>query len=267
MIDSLAFISWTVDPQIIKLGPLQLRWYGLLFALGFVIGNAITKKIFAHENVSESWLDSLNIYMLFGTILGARLGHVFFYEWGYYSQHLSEIPKVWEGGLASHGAAIGIIISLIIYSKKITKKSVFWILDIIVISVALAACFIRLGNLMNHEIIGNVTDVPWAFIFHRVDLLPRHPTQLYESIFYLFIFLILFWSYWKRKAINSPGLLFGMFLFLLFTWRLFIESFKENQVAFENELTLNMGQLLSIPLLLIGLYFIFRNSNYKQLLK
>lgn len=263
--DMLLFVHWKIDPVIFTIGPREIRWYGLLFAAAFIFGNIITKRIFKNENVDVKWLDSLNIYMLIGTVVGARLGHVFFYEWGYYSQHLSEIPKVWEGGLASHGAAIGIILSLVVFSIKVTKKSLLWILDIIVISVALAGFFIRLGNLMNHEIIGEPTDVSWAFIFYRVDLIPRHPSQLYESIFYLVSFLILFWAYWKRKAVQAPGLLFGMFLILVFSGRFFIEFFKENQVAFEDSMSLNMGQILSIPLVAIGVFFVVFRGNYKKL--
>lgn len=255
MHDLLAFIPWSVEPEIIKIGSFALRWYGLLFAAAFYVGFMIMTKIFKEEKVPLTELDSLVMYMVIGTVLGARLGHCFFYDFDYYTTHPIEIFKIWEGGLASHGAAIGILISMYIYTKKVSTKSFLWTADRIVITVALAAFFIRMGNLMNSEIIGHQTSVAWAFIFTKVDDLPRHPTQLYEGLTYLVIFLVLFKIYWKEKAHLKDGKLFGLFLICLFSVRFLIEFLKENQSDFENAMVLNMGQLLSIPLIFTGAYF------------
>jgi phosphatidylglycerol:prolipoprotein diacylglycerol transferase len=263
---SLMFVTWDVDPNLFEIGPLTIRWYGVLFASAFLVGHYIIQNIFIKENQPKEWMDSLLIYMMVGTVLGARLGHVFFYQWDYYSQNIGEILQVWKGGLASHGAAIGIIISLALWSYKVSKKSLLWILDRVVITVALAAVFIRFGNLMNHEIIGAITDVPWAFIFTKAGyavLEPRHPTQLYEALSYLIIFGLLMFLYYKQNAGKRPGLLFGLFLILLFTARFFIEFIKEVQVAKEIEMTLNMGQWLSIPLVMVGLFFVIRSIIQK----
>ena len=258
-------ITWNVDPEIFSLGPLSIRYYGVLFALGFLLGYYIIEKMFKAEKLPMPWLDKLFIYVMIATVVGARLGHVIFYGWDYYYQHPAEIIKVWHGGLASHGGAIGIVIAILIYSKKVSKRSPIWILDRLVVSVALAATFIRLGNLMNSEIIGIPTDVSWAFIFKRADVdnpdLPRHPAQLYESICYLIIFIVLFYSYWKTSAKEKQGLLFGMFLVGVFTARFFIEFIKENQEPFEEGMILNMGQLLSIPFVIAGLYYVFRKKK------
>jgi len=255
----LAYIIWDVDPDLIRT-PITVRWYGVLFAGGFFIGYQLLKRIFRQESIPESWLDKVFVYVLVGTVLGARLGHVFFYDWSYYSQYPEEMLSIWQGGLASHGAAVGIIIALWIYSRRVTKKSILWILDRVAIPVALAGVFIRTGNLMNHEIIGLPADVPWAFVFTRVDQIPRHPAQLYEAIIYLISFGLLIWFYWKTKMKEKPGALFGVFLICIFLTRVFIEFFKENQVAFEDSLSLNMGQMLSVPFALIGLYFVVRKG-------
>ncbi len=255
-------ITWDINPEIFSLGPISVRWYGLLFALGFLLGYQIVEKMFKNDNVSIEWLDKLFIYTMIATVLGARFGHVFFYGWEFYSQHPEEILKVWRGGLASHGAAIGIILALWFYSKRVSKKSILWILDYVVIPVALAGSFIRLGNLMNSEIIGMPTQVSWAFIFKRIDLIPRHPTQLYESICYLASFVVLMLMYWKTPAKKREGLLFGTFLVLIFTARFFIEFIKENQEAFEQGMLLNMGQILSIPFVLLGVYFVLKQTFF-----
>ena len=255
------YIHWNVSPEIVSIGPITLRWYGLLFASAFLVGLFIVKRMFEEDKAPEEWLDKAFIYMVAGAVLGARLGHVFFYDWDYYSQHLSEIPKIWEGGLASHGGAIGILLALWIYSRVVTKLSVLWILDKVVVPTALGGMFIRLGNLMNSEILGNPTEVPWAFIFERVDPnTPRHPVQIYEALIYLIIFIILYRVYWKTEARNKPGLIFGLFLALLFTARFFLEYFKTSQGGFESAFNeaFSTGQLLSIPFVLAGLYFIFR---------
>jgi len=258
-------IVWDFHPEIIpSLGEsigFSPRWYGILFAMGFVVGYQLMQKMLANDKKPDSWMDSLLLYTMIGTVLGARLGHVFFYDWAYYSKHLDEILMVWKGGLASHGAAIGIITAMFLWSRKVSKTSVLWILDRVVVTVALAGCFIRLGNFFNSEIIGKATDLPWAVVFKRVDMIARHPSQIYESMAYLLIFLFLYSSYWKRGKGANEGYLFGMFLILIFGFRFFVEFSKEVQVAFENSLPLNMGQLLSIPLVLAGAYFVVRSQK------
>ncbi|HCY75849.1 MAG TPA: prolipoprotein diacylglyceryl transferase [Ignavibacteriales bacterium] len=254
-------IFWNVSPEIVKLGPFSLRWYGLLFALGFVFGYLILTKFYKLEKKPQADLEQLSIYVILGTVIGARLGHCLFYDPVFYLSHPIEIIKVWEGGLASHGAAIGILISIYLITKKQKDKTMLWILDRLVIVVALAAVLIRLGNLFNSEIIGKAADVPWAFIFARVDNVPRHPAQLYESIFYLISFITLYFTYMKTQKKLKQGYLFGLFLVLIFGFRFLVEFVKENQSAFEQGLALNMGQILSIPFVLAGLYFIFRKQN------
>ena len=255
-----SIIHWNVSPEIISIGPVTLRWYGLLFALGFLLGLQIVRKMFDADNAPEEWIDKCFLAMIIGTVLGARLGHVFFYDWDYYSQHPGEILAVWRGGLASHGGAIGIIIALYIFSRTVTHRSILWILDKVVVPTALAGCFIRLGNLMNSEIIGNPTDVAWAFVFERVDEQPRHPVQLYESISYIFSFVLLYYTYWKTDKRTKPGYIFGLFLVLIFGFRFILEYFKTSQGGFETAFGngLSTGQLLSIPFVLIGLFYMLR---------
>ena len=254
-------IFWNVSPEIIKLGPFALRWYGLLFALAFVFGYIILTKIYSLEKKPLADLEQLSIYVILGTVIGARLGHCLFYDPVYYLSHPIEIIKVWEGGLASHGAAIGILISIYLITKKQKDKSMLWILDRLVIVVALGGALIRLGNLFNSEIIGKVTDLPWAFIFARVDEFPRHPTQLYESFFYLITFAVLYYTYMKTDKKLYPGYLFGLALLMIFGFRFFVEFVKENQSPFEQGMILDMGQLLSIPFVIAGLYFMFRKRK------
>ncbi|HEY6625759.1 MAG TPA: prolipoprotein diacylglyceryl transferase, partial [Ignavibacteriaceae bacterium] len=208
-------------------------------------------------------LEQLSVYMIFGTVIGARLGHCLFYNPEYYLSNPIEIFKVWEGGLASHGAAIGILTALYLFSKKKKNYPMLWTLDRVVIVVALAGTFIRLGNLFNSEIIGRQTDVSWAFIFTAVDDIPRHPAQLYESIAYFIIFLILLFIYYKGFHKNKSELLFGIFLVLVFAFRFFVEFVKENQSGFEETMVLNMGQILSIPFVVAGIIFIAKSFKPK----
>lgn len=259
----LQYITWNVSPEIASIGPLTFRWYGLLFAMGFLVGLYMVRRMFLAEKAPEAWLDKAFICIVAGAVIGARLGHVFFYDWGYYSKHLTKIPAVWEGGLASHGGAIGVILGLWIFSRTVSKKSILWILDKVVVPTALAACFIRLGNLMNSEILGKPADVPWAFIFVRRDQLPRHPVQLYESFTYLLSFFTLYWMYWKKDKWKQPGYLFGLFLVLIFGFRILWEYFKESQKGIESYFgnILSTGQLLSVPFVLIGLYFMLRKTT------
>lgn len=250
-------IVWDVNPEIFSLGQFAVRWYGLLFASGFVFGYFIMGNIFKREKIPPKMLDTLTTYMVVGTVIGARLGHCLFYEPAYYLADPIKILKVWEGGLASHGAAIGILIALWLFVRK-AKKPYIWILDRIVIVVALAGFFIRMGNLMNSEIYGVETTLPWGFIFARWgETMPKHPTQIYEGLSYLAIFGLLYMLYLKKGNSIKPGLLFGLFLSILFFMRFIIEFIKESQVGFEDSMALNMGQLLSIPFILMGLYLLF----------
>ncbi len=257
--DILSFIHWNVSPEIFSLGPLHVRWYGLMFAIGFLFGYQHVEKMFKHENLNLKWLESLFIYMIVATILGARLGHVLFYAWDYYSQHPIEILYVWQGGLASHGGTLGILIALTIWSKKISKRNLLWVLDRVVVPTALVAALIRFGNLMNSEIYGVQTTLPWGFIFERnQETVAKHPTQIYESLSYLITFGVMLYMYWKTKAKDYEGLIFGVFFTMIFTARFFIEFIKEEQEAFEKGMALNMGQLLSIPFIIAGIYLAVR---------
>lgn len=259
MTDFISFIHWNANPEIFQLGPFSVRWYGLLFASGFLIGYYIGEKMLRSEGVPQKWIDSVFFYIIIATIVGARLGHVFFYGWDYYSQNPSEIFKVWHGGLSSHGGTLGILIAIIIYSKVVTKRSMLWILDRIVVPTALVAAFIRLGNLMNSEIYGVQTSLPWGFIFERNgETVAKHPTQLYETLAYLLTFVVLTYMYWKTRAKNREGLIFGIFFMFIFGSRFFIEFIKEDQEAFEAGMALNMGQWLSIPFVLGGLFLAIR---------
>ncbi len=270
MMHILNFIHWNVDPEIFHIGSLSVRWYGLLFASGFLIGYYIGEWMLKSEKVSQKWIDSLFFYIIIATVVGARLGHVFFYGWEYYSQHPGEIIKVWHGGLASHGGALGILVALYIHSRVVTKRTMLWTLDRIVVPTALVAAFIRTGNLMNSEIYGIQTSLPWGFEFVRDTEwhkpvsqggsggLPVHPTQIYEALAYLVSFGILMFLYKKTSAKNRPGLLLGAFFILIFVARFFIEFIKNDQEAFESGMALNMGQWLSVPFVLGGLFLIFR---------
>ena len=362
-----SFITWDINPNIIE-SPIMIRYYGLLFGLAFFAGFTLMKKMFANEKISEEWLDKILMYAVVGTVVGARLGHVFFYEWDYYSQHLLEIPQVWKGGLASHGAAIAIVIAMWIYAKRVTKgtKTVLWTLDKVVLTVALAAGLIRIGNLMNSEIVGDKSEASSAFFFQYeakntisyyfttdisaiefentdktkekngftypvktvtvpilnknvveedinefyksfnyyknfdykkesknspdkelhyfafdskpsitktsegyainfdIAAIPRIPTQLLEAGSYLFVFVILFWGYWKREWYKKEGLMFGVFFLLMFTARFVIEFWKEHQTDALAEASLNMGQWLSIPGILIGVVFIALAMRKKE---
>ena len=266
MLNILAYITWNVSPEMFSIGPLSVRWYGLLFASAFIFGYKVMQWVYKKDNKPVSDVEQLTVYMILGTVIGARLGHCLFYNPDFYLSNPLEILKVWKGGLASHGAAIGIIISLYFFAKK-KKVTQLWILDRIVIVVASAGFFIRLGNLFNSEIIGKPTEVPWAFIFTRVDNVPRHPAQLYESIAYFIIFLILLFIYKNKRDRLNDGFLFGLFLVLIFTFRFFVEFLKEVQSSFEAGMVLDMGQLLSIPFVILGIIFIvrsFKNNKSKE---
>ncbi|MFN3405724.1 MAG: prolipoprotein diacylglyceryl transferase [Cytophagaceae bacterium] len=353
----LNFVIWEASPDLFSIGPLTVRWYGLLFALGFLIGQQILIKIYKGEGKSEKHVETLTIYMVIATILGARLGHCLFYEPEVYLNDPLRILKIWEGGLASHGATAGILLAIYLYSRKQLDQSYLYVLDRIVIVIALAGCLIRLGNLMNSEIIGKPTDFKGGFIFTRsvsdhiysyqpliedisyefngkdstdvqgrklsgmnmsffisqpdvpakrveafiqeslrktledrpgehhdhlvlpndyipftiqstpkgaaVTLnvwgIPRHPAQLYESISSLLLFFFLMYLYSRKKSKTREGRLFGLFVVILFSLRFVYEFLKEPQVAFEQQMTFNMGQLLSIPLIIVGIFILLRS--------
>ena len=259
-------IHWNVSPDIFSIGPLTIRWYGLLFALSFIVGYQLMFVIFKKENKTEDELNDLVWFMILGTVIGARLGHCLFYNPRYYLTNPLEIVQVWKGGLASHGAALGILTAIYLYVRKRKGMTFLWVMDRVVITVALAGFFIRMGNLFNSEIIGKPTNASWGFIFEAVDNVPRHPAQLYESIAYLVIFVFLLVLYFKTGGKTKPGLLFGLFLILVFLFRFFIEFLKENQAYFENSMTLNMGQLLSIPFILLGIYLILFRKEKKSII-
>ncbi len=252
----LASIHWNVDPEIFRIGRFAIRYYGVLWALSFYLGYLIFTRIVKKEGLPEGFLDSLTIYIALGTILGARLGHCLFYQPDYYLSHPLDILKIWQGGLASHGAAVGIILALYFFSRA-HKVSWLYVMDRLVITVALAGFLIRMGNLMNSEIYGVETNLPWGFIFEQnSEIFPKHPTQLYEAFVYLLIFVILYFIYLKTNSKPRQGLLFGIFLTGVFAARFIIEFIKEPQVEFEKTMSLNMGQLLSIPFVIAGIGYI-----------
>ncbi|MFN3305670.1 MAG: prolipoprotein diacylglyceryl transferase [Candidatus Kapaibacteriota bacterium] len=265
--DPSSYFHWTGNPEILRIGGFAIRWYGVLFALGFIIGYQIMLYIFKRENKPIKELESLVFYVIIGTVVGARLGHCFFYEPDYYLRNPLEILMVWHGGLASHGGAIGVLLALWFYTRKHTKINLLWLLDRIVVPTALAASFIRIGNFFNHEIIGKPATVPWAIVFNIFqgrDVVgvtpPVHPSQLYEAVTYILIFILLFVLY-KKNIFQSSGKPFGLFFLLVFTARFFIEFTKAPQADFEQYLPLSMGQILSIPFIIVGLYFILRRKK------
>jgi prolipoprotein diacylglyceryl transferase len=300
---TLLFTNWNPSDTLINLGPLPIKYYSLMFVVAFLGGLQIMKRIFKNENVSEEKLDTLFIYAVVSILVGARLGHVLFYDWDYYQNNLLEIilpfrlnPFKFTGiaGLASHGAAIGVIIAMYLYHKKYPEIKLSWILDRVVLPVAFGAIFVRLGNLMNSEIIGKVTNSDYGFRFIQqhyrsyeviqltkaktaqkaydaivnnpkfsalLEAVPlRHPAQLYESICYIFVFIILMYTYWKTDKKQKPFYIFGLFLVLLWSVRFIVEFYKKSQGGFEDSLgnLLSTGQWLSIPFIIIGLYFMFR---------
>jgi phosphatidylglycerol---prolipoprotein diacylglyceryl transferase len=276
-------ITWEVSPVIFSLGPISVRWYGLFWALSFYIGYEVVSRMFRKENVSQKEIDSLLIHIALGSVIGARLGHCFFYDFEYYIANPVEILYIWQGGLSSHGGAIGIIIAMYRYNKKVSSKPFLWVTDRLLTVVALAAMFIRLGNLMNHEIYGYETEQPWGFRFidnvsawmrgaDPIFTPPVHPTALYEGAGYLFVFLTMMWLYHKQIHNLYRGFMSGYFLITLFIWRFIVEFWKEPQGSRPGDfdydvmqaLGINMGQILSLPMILLGigvLYYTFREKK------
>lgn len=279
----LSFITWDVSPQLVDILGLKIRWYGLCWAIGLLFAVWIIQKIYKSEGLPEKWFDSLFVYVVVSLIIGARLGHCLFYDPGYYLSNPIEFLKIWEGGLSSHGGAIGIVIGLWLYSRKI-HKSILWSLDRVVVAAGLTGACIRVGNLMNSEIYGKETTLPWGFNFKRdpwwskpiamggSDGLPCHPTQIYEALVYLLIFVMAMYLYWKTNAKEKQGLIFGVCITTIFVARFFLEFLKNVQEPFEIQMRstfgIDMGQMLSIPFILWGLWLIItRLSNKKDFIK
>lgn len=265
----LSDITWTADPAIFTIGSKEIRWYSLMFIIGFGIGYKIVERMWRRESINPKWIDPLLYYTLIGTVVGARFGHCLFYDPGYYLSHPIEILKVWEGGLASHGGVLGIIVAIYFYSKHVSRQSMLWTFDKLVVPTGLVAALIRIGNLMNHEVYGHPTDLPWGFRFienlhawrqgaEPIFSAPSHPTQIYEAVCYLLTFVLCMWLYFKKEAWKKEGLIFGIFMICIFTARFFIEFLKNNQEDFEAAMPINMGQCLSIPFIVMGIYFVVR---------
>ncbi len=285
------YIQWSPRLEALSLGPFSIRWYSLCWLVGLALAYFIVRKLFYEQDIAirkkkvkgkweeENLFDPLFIYCFLGILIGARLGHCLFYQPDYFlssGKHFIEmllpihyLPNGgWKftgyEGLASHGGTIGIMIALWLYAKW-SKLPILTIIDNICIATPVTACFIRLGNLMNSEIIGKVTDVPWAFIFERVDMQPRHPGQLYEAIAYAIFFFIGWYLYKKKPQRVGTGFFFGLCLTLIFTFRFFIEYTKDIQEDFEAGMLLNMGQILSIPFIIFGIWLIVR--SFKKMKK
>jgi len=253
----LNYITWNFDPVAFSIGSFEIRWYGLMFATSFAFTFWLCLQMMKKEKNDLTIPDTLLYYLAIGTIIGARLGHCFFYDPAHYLANPAEIIKIRDGGLASHGAAIGILIALFFAAKK--HKTTFWYMtDRVVIFVAITGVLVRLGNLFNSEIYGHETTLPWGFIFVRSgEIMPKHPTQLYEALSYLLIFVGLLLYYIKKKYKPKEGIMFGSFLILLFGARFIIESIKEVQVGFEETMLLNMGQILSLPFIVGGVVILW----------
>ena len=277
----LNYIIWNANPDLFS-GFVTVRWYGLMFAIGFLIGYEIVYRIFKREGCRESWVGQLLIYTIIATVIGARLGHVLFYGWAYYKDHLLEIFKVWHGGLASHGGTIGIIIAIYFYSRSVTHRPMLWTFDRLVVPVGLVGALIRIGNLMNSEIFGGATMLPWGMKFIRSEdwwemycpdgILEHgaacHPTQLYEALCYLLLFGICLWMYWRKNCAERQGVIFGVFLLGIFVPRFVIEYVKNVQEPWELALRascgMDMGQVLSIPFVVAGVWLVVRAMRRKR---
>lgn len=272
---TILYIHWNISPEIFSLGALSIRYYSLLFAGGIVICFLIMKQVFEHRKYPLELLDKLTLYVVLGTVIGARLGHCLFYEPQYYLEHPLEIILPFKGfpgtdnfritgfqGLASHGAAVGIVIGTYLFCRKYKFKFLH-VFDLLALVIPIAAASIRLGNLFNSEILGMPTEMPWGFIFTRVDDIPRHPAQLYESLSYFAIFLFIYYRLRPNLDRFRHGFVFGFMLLAMFTARFLLEFLKEDQEAFEQGMLLNMGQLLSIPFMVLGAYLVWsRKGKY-----
>lgn len=275
MYNNLNYILWNPDVEAFHLFGLSIRWYSLCWLIGLLLAYFIVQRLYRQQKIKDELFDPLFLYCFFGILIGARLGHCLFYQPEYYLTSVKHFIEMivpihfmagggWKfvgyEGLASHGGTIGLIVALYLYYRR-TRLNLWQVLDNIAIATPITACFIRLGNLMNSEIIGKVTDVPWAFIFERVDKVPRHPGQLYEAIAYFVFFFVGLWFYRKHPQRVGTGFFFGLCLTLIFTFRFFIEYTKDIQVNFESGMLFNMGQILSIPFIIIGIYCMCRKQK------
>ena len=273
------YILWNPDLVAVRIGAFSIRWYALCWMLGLLAAYLIVKRLYKEQGIRPELFDPLFIYCFVGILIGARLGHCLFYEPGYFLSSFKHIVEMvlpirftadgsWRftgyEGLASHGGTIGLILALVLYVRR-TKVNLWRVLDNVALATPVTAFCIRMGNLMNSEIIGKATDVPWAFIFERVDMLPRHPGQLYEALAYALFFFVGWWFYRKRPARVGTGFHFGLCITLIFTARFFIEFTKDIQEAFEASMPLNMGQLLSLPFIALGLVCMFNHKLMKRL--
>ncbi|MBF1576336.1 prolipoprotein diacylglyceryl transferase [Hoylesella shahii] len=275
MFSHLNYILWNPDVEAFHILGLSIRWYSLCWLIGLLLAYFIVQRLYKQQKIKDELFDPLFLYCFFGILIGARLGHCLFYQPEYYLTSVKHFIEMivpihfmagggWKfvgyEGLASHGGTIGLIVALYLYYRR-TRLNLWQVLDNIAIATPITACFIRLGNLMNSEIIGKVTDVPWAFIFERVDKVPRHPGQLYEAIAYFVFFFVGLWFYRKHPQRVGTGFFFGLCLTLIFTFRFFIEYTKDIQVNFESGMLFNMGQILSIPFIIIGIYCMCRKQK------
>lgn len=275
MFSHLNYILWNPDVEAFHILGLSIRWYSLCWLIGLLLAYFIVQRLYKQQKIKDELFDPLFLYCFFGILIGARLGHCLFYQPEYYLTSVKHFIEMivpihfmagggWKfvgyEGLASHGGTIGLIVALYLYYRR-TRLNLWQVLDNIAIATPITACFIRLGNLMNSEIIGKVTDVPWAFIFERVDKMPRHPGQLYEAIAYFVFFFVGLWFYRKHPQRVGTGFFFGLCLTLIFTFRFFIEYTKDIQVNFESGMLFNMGQILSIPFIIIGIYCMCRKQK------
>lgn len=256
--------EWSVSPEIFSLGPISIRWYSVMFILSFGLGSYLMAIFYKNDGRNPDDVEKLFYYTFIATIVGARLGHVLFYDPSYYFAKPWKILFVWEGGLASHGAAIGILTGIYLFSKSMKNQPYLWVLDRLTIVIALAGCFIRIGNFFNSEILGHQTDVAWAVIFTRIDDIPRHPVQLYEAFINLFIFLWMLYRYYRSDDKHHQGKIFGWFLTLLFIGRFIIEFFKEEQANYSMGGEFNIAHLLSLPFILVGLYFLLLHKTKSE---
>lgn len=269
-----SFIHWNFDPVLFSIGDFGIRYYSLCWVIGFILGYLVIRQKFRKDQMDFSLLEPLLLYVILGALIGARLGHCFFYDWNYFSHHLLEIIlpiSITQSGvrftgyasLASHGGAIGLILCLLLFSKKY-HVPLLNLLDYLAFAAPLAGAFIRIGNFFNSEILGAPTGTGWGVIFDRVDMIPRHPAQLYEALAYLISFLVLIYYIKHRKKLKQ-GTLFGLSIVLIFLSRFIIEFFKEVQEPFEvglrETIGLDMGQLLSVPFIIVGIYFLFRKDR------
>ena len=258
------FVHWNIDPEAFSLGPLTVRWYGILYGCAFLASYYAFRELLKFDKIPEDFADRALIYMILGTVIGARIGDCFFYHPKYYLQNPLEIFAVWNGGLSSHGGACGILTALYLFGRK-TGKPYIWVLDRVVIVVGVAGFFIRMGNLMNSEIYGHATTLPWGFIFGRhSETLPKHPTQIYEALYYALTYAVLRFIYRKSNNRPRPFLIFGLFLIMVFVFRFCIEFIKNPQETFEESMMFNMGQWLSAPFIVLGILSLIISNRKKN---